>query len=61
MPEEFAAMGGRILDVLDLANNRVRRLPPRAFMSLQALNSLDLEKNYIEEIDVHAFEGIEGM
>lgn len=53
-------MGGESLDVLDLANNRVQQLPPRAFMSLKMLNSLDLEKNIIESIHPFAFQGIEG-
>lgn len=61
LPEEFAAMGGESLDVLDLANNRVQQLPPRAFMSLKILNSLDLERNIIESIHPFAFQGIEGM
>ncbi|GFR10893.1 let-4 [Trichonephila clavata] len=59
LPEEFAIMGGESLDVLDLANNRVQTLPPRAFMSLQVLNSLDLERNLITNIHVYAFQGIE--
>ncbi|KAF8767180.1 nyctalopin-like isoform X2 [Argiope bruennichi] len=59
LPEEFAIMGGESLDVLDLANNRVQTLPPRAFMSLQVLNSLDLERNLISTIHIHAFQGIE--
>lgn len=59
LPEEFAAMGGESLDVLDLANNKVQQLPPRAFMSLRMLNSLDLERNIIESIHPFAFQGIE--
>ncbi|XP_054723614.1 leucine-rich repeat-containing protein let-4-like [Uloborus diversus] len=59
LPEEFAAMGGESLDVLDLANNRVQQLPPRAFMSLHMLNSLDLERNMISNIHPFAFQGIE--
>ena len=59
--EEFNGIAaGGSLDVLNLGMNLLNELEEKSFSNLKALNSLDLEGNYISRIHPNAFEGIQG-
>ncbi|XP_037068590.1 uncharacterized protein LOC119089889, partial [Pollicipes pollicipes] len=46
------------LAFLDLAQNSITQLPPRAFAGLESLTALNLERNLIQVLDGTVFEGV---